>query len=332
MFKANGMKLTAQTALIAGLACTITATLIMTGCTESKIAVPTTTRNATDVEQSLFAAPDQAVTALQEAVKADDTNALRKIFGPAMSEMTNPDPVQRAKHHEMFAKHLAEFTELTKQDDGTMILTLGDEHWPFPIPLIKKGDKWFFDTATGEKEMLNRRIGHNEISAIEICHAYVKAQREYMQKDFDGNGVMEYAQKMRSAPGRKDGLYWEIKPGEEESPFGPLVAHACEEGYSENDLSAGPLQQNPFHGYIFRILKKQGRNTSGGKYDYVINGHMVAGFALLTYPAEWGNSGVMTFIVNQQGKVYQKNLGEKTAALAKKIEAYDPDETWQQAE
>ena len=331
MFKANGMRPTVQTALMAGLVCAVMAPLVMTGCTGSKIA-PMGTRASGDSEQSLFASPEQAVAALQEAVKGDDTNALRKIFGPAMSEITNLDPVQRAKHHETFARHLAEFTELTKQNDGNMILVLGDEHWPFPIPLVKKGEKWFFDTITGEKEILNRRIGHNEISAIEICHAYVKAQREYMQKDYDGNGVMEYAQKMQSSLGKKDGLYWEIKPGEDESPFGPLVAHACEEGYSENSLSAGTLQQNPFHGYIFRILKKQGRNAPGDKYDYVINGHMVAGFALLAYPAEWGNSGVMTFIVNQQGKVYQKNLGEKTVELAKKIEAYDPGETWKPAE
>ena len=213
-----------------------------------------------------------------------------------------------------------------------MVLCLGEAHWPFPISLAKKGDQWFFDTVAGKEEILNRRIGHNEISALEICRAYVKAQREYMQKDYDGNGVMEYAQRLQSTPGKRDGLYWEMTPGEEESPFGPLVTAACEEGYSQKNLSASPHKHDPFHGYLFRILTKQGRNAPGGKYNYVINGHMLAGFAFLAYPAEWGNTGVMTFIVNQQGKVYQKNLGEKTTNLARKIDAYDPDETWKPAE
>jgi hypothetical protein len=319
MFKVNnGTKLTVQTALMAGLACALM--------------IPVVTGAAEEGEQSIFVSPEQAVAVLQEAVKAGDTNALRRVFGPASSEITNPDPVQRAADLANFAKHLAEFSEVATQENGTVVLRLGHEHWPFPIPLAKKGDKWVFDTLAGKEEILNRRIGGNELSALEVCHAYVKAQREFMQKDYDGNGVMEYAQRMQSTPGKKDGLYWETKPGEEESPFGPLVAKACGEGYSEKSVSARPHKHDPFHGYIFRILKKQGNNAPGEKFDYVINGHMVAGFALLAYPAQWGNSGVMTFIVNQQGKVYQKNLGEKTDELAKEIEEYNPDETWKPAE
>jgi hypothetical protein len=307
-----------QTVLVAGLACALM--------------IPAVIAATEDSEQSLFVSPDQAVVALQDAVKANDTNALQRLFGPAIREITNPDPVQRANNLASFAKRLAESIELAKQDNGTVVLRLGNEHWPFPIPLAQKGDKWFFDTLAGKEEILNRRIGGNELSALEVCHAYVKAQREYIQKGHDGTGVMEYAQRMQSTPGRKDGLFWTTKPGEEESPFGPLVASACEEGYSQESVSATPRKHDPFHGYIFRILRKQGKDAPGGKFDYVINGHMVAGFALLAYPAQWGNSGVMTFIVNQQGKVYQKNLGEKTDELAKEIEEYNPDETWKPAE
>lgn len=294
--------------------------------------VPLAVRAGDIEDQSLFATPEQAVTALKDAVQADDTNALRKIFGPLMSEISNSDPVQQKKHHDKFAKLLGEFTELTKKDNGTISINLGEAHWPFPIPLARKGEKWFFDTEAGKEEILNRRIGHNEISAIEVCHAYVEAQRGYIQKDYDGNGVMEYAQRLQSSQGKKDGLYWEVPNGETESPFGPLVARACDEGYSRKSLTANPRKFDPFHGYIFRILKKQGSDAPGGKFAYVINGHMVAGFAFLAYPAQWGNSGVMTFIVNQQGKVYQKNLGEKTAELAGKIDEYNPDGTWKTAE
>ena len=318
MFKVNRAKQTVHPALWAGLACALM--------------IPAATNAAEEGEQSLFVSPEQAVTALQQGAKAGDTNAMRRIFGPAINEITNPDPVQRSNNLVKFSNRLAESTELAKQDNGTVVLRLGNEHWPFPIPLAKKGDKWFFDTLAGKEEILNRRIGGNELSALEICHAYVKAQREYVQKDSDGNGVMEYAQRMQSTPGKKDGLCWEAAPGEEESPFGPLVAKACEEGYSKRSVSASSRQHDPFHGYMFRILKKQGASAPGGKYDYVINGHMVAGFAFLAYPVQWNNSGVMTFIVNQQGKVYQKNLGQKTAELAKEIEEYNPDDTWKAAE
>jgi hypothetical protein len=318
MFKVNGTKTIGQTAWLAGLACALM--------------IPALIRAAEDDQPSSFASPEQAVAALQEAAKAGDPGAMRKVFGPAISEITSSDPVERANNQAHFSQRLAESIELAKQDNGTVILRLGNEHWPFPIPLAQKSGKWFFDTLAGKEEILNRRIGGNELSALEVCHAYVKAQREYMLKDYDDNGVVEYAQRMQSTAGKKDGLYWETQPGKEESPFGPLVTKATEDGYSRKAVSANPHPHDPFHGYLFRILKKQGGRAPGGKYDYVINGHMVAGFAFLAYPAQWGTSGVMTFIVNQQGKVYQKNLGEKTDALVKEIEAYDPDETWKPAE
>ena len=291
-------------------------------------------RAADEEIQARFASPDQALAALKEAVQAADTNALQKLFGPALSEIANPDAGQCTKQLRGFAGHLGEFTELATQANHTVVIHLGGKHWPFPIPLAMTNGQWVFDTSAGKEEILDRRIGHNELSAIEVCGAYVQAQREYASKDRAGNGVMEYAQRLRSSHGTRDGLYWETAPGEEQSPFGPLVARAQDEGYSRPLLRepGGSGGCSPFHGYIFRILKKQGRDAPGGKYDYVVNGHMVAGFGLLAYPVEWGNSGVMTFIVNQQGKVYQKDLGEHTADLAPRLDEYNPDATWRAAE
>jgi len=276
--------------------------------------------------QARFVSPDQALLALKEAAQRGDTNALQKLFGPTLNEIANPDTIQRANQLQGFAQHLSEFTELATQVNQTVVIRLGSKHWPFPIPLVMTNGQWSFDTLAGKEEILNRRIGHNELSAIEVCHAYVQAQKEYALKDRAGDGVMAYAQHLRSKPGTKNGLYWESEPGGELSPFGPLVARAQEEGYYKLKGCT------PFHGYIFKILKKQGRDAPGGKYIYVINGHMVAGFGLLAYPVEWGNSGVMTFMVNLQGKVYQKNFGEKTMEQASRIDEYNPDATWREAE
>jgi len=286
-------------------------------------------RAADNGGQAHFATPEAAVAALSQAVSAKDTNALWSLFGPESEEIVNPDPIQRQNNLALFARRLAEGTKLTHKDDNTVVLVAGKDDWPFAIPMVKKDGQWFFDTRAGKEEILNRRIGGNELNAIDVCRAYVQAQRDYALKDSAGNGVMEYAQRLRSTPGNRDGLYWGSKPGEEESPFGPLVARAGEEGYTNTIVSASPRRHDPFRGYLFRILKKQGKSAPGGKYDYVINGHMVAGFAFLAFPAQWGNSGVMTFIVNQQGKVFQKNLGPKTAELAEAIREYDPDQTWQ---
>ena len=288
---------------------------------------------ADDAGQSHFATPEDALAALTKAVQAKDADGLRNVFGPAYLEITDPDPVERENSLTKFASHLAEAARLTNKNENSAILIVGEEKWPFPIPLMKKNDKWFFDTPAGKEEILKRRIGKDEISAIDVCRAYVQAQRQYALIDRNSDGVIEYAQKLKSSPGLQDGLYWDSKPGEEESPFGPLVATAHAEGYDKKNTSEGVMQTSePFHGYLFRILTKQGEKAPGGKYDYVINGHMVAGYALLAYPAEWGNSGVMTFIVNQLGKVFQKDLGKKTADLLWQINEYDPDETWQPAE
>jgi hypothetical protein len=200
------------------------------------------------------------------------------------------------------------------------------------MPLVKVDGKWYFDVAAGREEILNRRIGRDELGAIAVCHAYVDAQREYASRDRTGDGVLEYAQYLMSTPGKHDGLYWSAKnPGDEVSPLGPLVAQAHQEGYHRR---TGLLTQNqsPYHGYYFQVILRQGRHAPGGKYSYVINGHMIGGFALVAWPAEYGNTGIMTFIVNQQGKVYQKDLGPNTDKLAPKITTYDPDASWKPAE
>ncbi|HET6515010.1 MAG TPA: DUF2950 domain-containing protein [Thermodesulfovibrionales bacterium] len=277
--------------------------------------------------QRYFASPEDALKAMVEAVKSKDAAELDQIFGPARKELLTDDEVQHAAGLEAFAKHLAEKTDLVKENDSTVILYIGDENWPFPIPIARKGDQWFFDTKAGKEEILNRRIGENELTAILVCRTYVKAQREYALKDWEDTGMLAYAQKLRSDPGRKNGLFWRTKPGEEVSPFGELVAQAWKEGYKKKK-AAFREESTPFHGYYFRILTKQGKHAAGGKYDYVINGNMVAGFAFVAFPANWGKSGIMTFIVNQQGKVYQKNLGPETTKIAREMKSYNPDATW----
>jgi hypothetical protein len=206
---------------------------------------------------------------------------------------------------------------------------VGKDDWPLPIPIRKKGSAWFFDTKAGKEEMLNRRIGRNELNTIDVLEAYVVAQREYAGKDRDGDGVYPYAQKFWSTPGKKDGLYWEAKEGEEASPFGPLSARAAQEGYKRKGK---PEKPSPYYGYYFKILKAQGKNAPGGAYDYVVKGNMIFGFGLVAYPAKYGSSGIMTFIVNQEGVVYQKDLGKGTAKAAGSIKRYDPDPTWKKVE
>jgi hypothetical protein len=211
-------------------------------------------------------------------------------------------------------------------------LEIGADGWPFPIPLVKQDGQWFFDTAAGAEEILNRRIGMDEIGAINVCHSYVDAQREYASQDRMGDGVLAYAQFLRSTPGTHDGLFWPTnQPGEELSPLGPLIAQARVDGYHRTAKMLND-EQAPYHGYYFKILTRQGKHAPGDKYNYIINGRMIGGFALVAWPAEWGNTGVMTFIVNQQGNVYQKNLGIKTAKIAKAITTYDPDDTWTPAQ
>ncbi len=283
---------------------------------------------ASAADEQTFATPQEALNALVAAVQNHDTNAIRLIFGPAGHELISPDVVQATEEFKIFVQRLAEKTQLVNTSESNATLELGVDGWPFPIPLVKEGAQWHFDTAAGSEEILARRIGRDEMGALNVCNAYVEAQREYASEDRMGDGVLAYAQFLRSTPGTHDGLFWPTnQPGEELSPLGPLVAQARVEGYQRTAKMLND-EQAPYHGYYFKILTRQGKHAPGGKYDYIINGRMIAGFALVAWPAEWGNTGVMTFIVNQQGKVYQKTLGPRTAKIARAITTYDPDDTW----
>ena len=265
-----------------------------------------------------------------EAVRASDTKEVLAIFGPTWNEIISKvDKVQDKAARDRFIKAYDEMNKLEKETDSKVTLVVGKEEWPFPIPIVKVGESWRFDTKAGKEELLNRRIGRNELNTIQACLTYVDAQREYAMKDWDGDGLLAYAQKFGSTKGKKDGLYWKAKEGEEQSPLGPLAARAVSEGYTGRKPGDKPVA---YYGYYYRILKAQGKNAPGGAYDYVVKGKMIGGFALVAYPAEYGSSGIMTFIVNHDGVVYQKNLGSKTAKVASTMKAYDPDEIWEKAE
>ena len=283
-------------------------------------------------DEQTFASPQAAVNALVTAAKTNDTNTLHSIFGDTGHDLISPDVVQATEEYKLFVQHLTEKTELASNSDSNVTLEIGADGWPFPIPLVKQGGKWFFDTVAGAEEILNRRIGRAEIGAINVCAAYVDAQREYASQDRMGDGVLAYAQFLRSTPDTHDGLFWPTnQPGEELSPLGPLIAQARVDGYHRTAKMLND-EQAPYHGYYFKILTRQGKHAPGGKYDYIINGRMIAGFSLVAWPAEWGNTGVMTFIVNQQGKVYQKNLGSKTVKIANAMTIYDPNDAWTPAQ
>ena len=286
-----------------------------------------TPRHIFAAQEERFPTPEAAVQALTAAVGIKDTNALNTIFGPELRGLVSADPVQASNRFVIFAQRLSEKVALTRPSADKVVLDIGNDAWPFAIPLVRRDGQWSFDPAAGREEILNRRIGMNELGTMGVCQAYVEAQREYAGKDRKGDGVLQYAQYLRSNPGLHDGLYWHAAEGDEISPFGPLIAEARSEGYRKaSKIMNG--DQAPYHGYYFKILTRQGRNAPGGKYNYIINGRMIAGFALVAWPEQWGNSGVMTFIVSQQGKVHEKNLGPKTASLARAMTTFDPDPTW----
>ncbi|HSU52851.1 MAG TPA: DUF2950 domain-containing protein [Candidatus Dormibacteraeota bacterium] len=274
-----------------------------------------------------FTTPEEAVAALRVATSGGDTNALREIFGPASDDLLNPDRVQAANDLAKFNAALVATNHLVRISATNIELEVGADLWPFPVPLVKNSSGWYFDTDAGEDELLSRRIGKNELSTLETVRAFVDAQREYASRDRDGDGVLEYAQKLSSSPGKKDGLFWPEDLDGELSPLGPMVADAQAEGYGlgKKNRSSEP---SAFHGYYFKILERQGKHAPGGKYNYVINGNMIGGFALVAWPASYGDSGIMTFIVNQQGRVYQKDLGEATSKIVRKMDTYDPDPSW----
>ena len=280
-----------------------------------------------EIKPLAFLTPEAAVQALAEAARRNDNQALIKIYGPAGEDLiSSGDDVQDANRR---AKFLEEYDAshsvvLLYPDEAELVI--GKDHWPFPVRIIKIGKKWFFDTEGGKEEILNRRIGSNELNAMEVIDAFVRAQREYHAVDHDQDEVPEYAQRVMSSKDMRDGLYWHVAEGEQLSPLGPLAAGSSAEGYDTERVKVAP-----YHGYRYKVLKAQGPDAAGGAFSYMIGENMVAGYALVAWPAEYGNSGVMTFLVNANGIIYQKDLGEKTAEIATAMNQYNPDPTWSRA-
>ena len=273
--------------------------------------------------QEKFTTPDAAVDALVSAARSGDAKAIVSVLGPdGNAVVSSGDPVADSNTREKFVAAYDTKHAIEPEGDGTQTLIMGDDDWPFPIPLINKAGQWQFDTGAGLDEILRRRVGRNELSAIQVAGAYVQAQNEYAELDPAGLGRGVYAQRIVSHKGKKDGLYWPTAEGQTPSPLGELAAQASAEGYK---TGKGPI---PYHGYYYRVLTRQGTGAPGGAYDYLVKGKMRGGFALLAFPAEYGNSGVMTFMVNHDGAVFEKDLGPKTAKLARKIESFAPDQTW----
>ena len=274
-----------------------------------------------------FSSPTEAVNALSAAAESGDHATIDVIFGPEIKEILSGDPRQDALEFATFAKLIGEFSQLVEKASDRFVLNIGDQNWPFPIPIVKKSQGWVFDTAAGKDEILNRRIGQDELNAIGVCRAYLAAQREYASEDRAGDGIFKYAQKLRSTPGLKDGLYWPAGPNEEPSPLGPLIAEVHAEGYGGRTAEGEP---QPYHGYLFKILTAQGASAPGGAYNYIINGNLIAGFGLVAYPAHWGEAGIMTFIVNQWDKVYERNLGVQSAQIAAVMTEFNPEPEWKE--
>ena len=274
--------------------------------------------------QQTFKTPEEAATALVNAAKSGDLKSIVTVLGPDGEDIVSSgDDVADAATRAKFVAAYDSKHTITMEGDSKAVMVVGPDDFPLPIPLVRKDGLWRFDTAAGREEILFRRIGENELDAIQSALAYVDAQDEYAEKDRTGAGANIYAQRIISQPGKKDGLYWPTSQGEEASPLGELVAEATKQGYR---VGAG---RTPFHGYYFKILTKQGAAAAGGELEYVVNGKMIGGFALVAYPAEYRNSGVMTFIVNHAGKVFQKDLGPNTAQVAERMTAFNPDKTWQ---
>jgi hypothetical protein len=281
------------------------------------------------MSQETFKSPEAAVEALVNAVKTNDEKELKAILGPAGTHLVSSgDPVADQQGRARFLQRYEEKNRLVNGSERKVILELGKESWPLPIPIVMKDGTWLFDTKAGRDEILNRRIGRNELNAIQVCLAYVDAQREYADIMRVTEGRRKYAQKFLSEPGKKDGLYWKTEESEQQSPLGPLVAAARKEGYRKNEGN----QPTPYHGYIYKILKAQGRHAPRGGCDYVVGGNMIAGFALVARPANYGASGMMTFIVSDDGVVYEKNLGKNTEAVVQKLNRFDPDKTWRKVD
>jgi hypothetical protein len=279
--------------------------------------------SAQQAGQETFSSAGKATHALIAALKADDPSTLLKILGPDAKEIVSSgDPAEDKNNRAEFVKKYEQMHRLVMEPNGQTTLYIGAENWPTPIPLLHKADAWYFDTPAGKQEILYRRVGRNELAVIQVCHELVNAQKQYYEQAHDGNSAHIYAQKLTSDPGKQDGLYWEASAGGSESPIGPLVAEAS--------AMSDSREPQPFHGYYFRILKSE--KGAGGTKSYVQDGKMTGGFAFVAYPAEYRSSGVMTFLVDQSGIVYEKDLGKRTPAVAKTLAAYSHDGSWRTAD
>ena len=277
--------------------------------------------------QKTFGTAAEASHALVKAVQSDDQASLLSILGPdAKGLISSGDPAEDKNNREEFVRKYKQMHRLVNEPDGTTTLYIGAENWPTPIPLVRNGDAWYFDTPAGKKEILYRRIGKNELGVIQVCREMVDAEKEYFSKPHDGESPQQYAEKLSSDPGKHNGLYWETSGGQPESPIGPLIAAAAADGNPENSAQ----KPAPFMGYYFRILTAQ--KTAKGSHSYIVDGKMTGGFAFVAYPAEYRSSGVKTFMVDQDGIVYQKDLGAHTATLAKTLNRYEHDASWRKAD
>jgi hypothetical protein len=269
-----------------------------------------------------FATPEEAVTALAAAAEKNDNAELGRLFGPGTEDLlTSGDDVADRAAREAFLKRFRTRHQLVAGGPHDLVLQVGEDDWPLPIPLVLENDSWHFDGAAGAEKLVRQRIGANELRTIDVMYGYVAAQQEYASKGRDGAPAGIYAQRLRSEDGKHNGLYWEVAPGEPESPAGPFLAEATAEGYNAQ-------QGTPYHGYLFRPLLSQGDAADGGPRDYIVNGKLTGGFALIAYPADYGVSGIMTFIVNQDGVVWQRDLGDNAGTEAASIQAFNPDSTW----
>lgn len=277
---------------------------------------------AQEAGQKTFTSLPDASKALYDAVKSGDKTAMLAVLGASSAPiLSSSDPVQDQKNADFFTQHYEQMNRWGKETNGDETLFLGADNWPFPVPLKKAANgQWYYDSKAGVEEVLFRRIGNNELAAIRVCKALADAQDEYFDQLHDGDTVHQYAQKFISDEGKQNGLYWKTAEGEPQSPIGPAFQSAAAEGYSK--------KADPFHGYFFRLLTAQGAAAPGGAKSYIVDGKMTKGFAFVAYPAEYRNSGVMTFVVNLNGAIYEKDLGPKTADLAKAMTAINPDTTW----
>jgi len=283
---------------------------------------------ATSSGQQVFPTVTAAAKALVGAARTDDMTALSSILGGDAKEiLSSGDPVADNSARDNFVAKYDQMQRLAYDDRGRVILYLGADNWPFPIPLVKSGDGWVFDTEAGKRELLFRRVGRNELYTIDVLADLADAQEEYASEIRDNGSVKQFAQRIQSEPGKHDGLYWAVSSGEEESPIGPLIADATAEGYK-----TGAAAAIPFHGYYYKILSRQGKTAPGGAKDYLVDGKMTEGFAFLAYPATYGASGVMTFMINQDGVIVQKDLGTNTAKVANGMTEYNPDKSWEEVD